>query len=73
MQAKFMTNTKHANRMLDDIRNRAPDLLWIVLVGPAAGRGSSKDCKRMWNIVKLVHEQINNKRYVLLEANAVAD
>jgi hypothetical protein len=73
MPLKFMTNTKHANRMLDDIRNRAPDLFWVVLVGLATGSGSPKDSNCMWDIAKLVHEQINNKRYVLLEANAVAD
>eukprot|EP00972_Heterocapsa_arctica_P072340 10685452-Heterocapsa_arctica.AAC.1 len=58
--------------MLDDVRNRAPDLVWVVLVGQATGRGSSKDGKGVWDIAKLVHEQINNKQYVLLEANAVA-
>eukprot|EP00972_Heterocapsa_arctica_P065859 9719884-Heterocapsa_arctica.AAC.1 len=62
-----MTNNKNS----ESHAGRHPHV--VCSVGPATGRGSSNDGERMWNIAKLVHEQINNKRHVLLEANAVAD
>eukprot|EP00972_Heterocapsa_arctica_P029549 4353982-Heterocapsa_arctica.AAC.1 len=58
--------------MLDDARNQLHDPVWIVLVEPTTGRGSSKDGHRVWDIARLVYEQINHEQYVLLEANTVA-
>ena len=57
----------HGCAMQDALKNQKPELLWVHLAGPAAGSGNKRDNARTELMAKLIHQQLNEERYCVLD------